>query len=114
MKRGFTIVELLVVIVVIGILATLTMFAYQRWRQDTVRTAISADLQAAAQAMAQYRNFNNVYLSDFSAISATYTGKTTISIKSRDDVNGTFCLKSDDVPTFYWDSTQNVASETAC
>ena len=53
MNRGFTVVELLVVIVVIGILATLTMFGYQRWRQDTVRTAISADLQAAAQAMTQ-------------------------------------------------------------
>ena len=112
MKRGFTIVELLVVIVVIGILATLTMFGYQRWRQDTVRTAISADLQAAAQAMTQYRNFNNEYPSDFSAISVTYTGKTKISIKSKDDAK--FCLESMGTPKFYWDSTKNVASETPC
>ena len=112
MNRGFTVVELLVVIVVIGILATLTMFGYQRWRQDTVKTAISADLQAAAQAMTQYRNFNNEYPSNFSAISATYTGKTTISIKSKDDAK--FCLESMGTPKFYWDSTKNVASETPC
>ena len=114
MKQGFTIVELLVVIAIIGILATLTMFGYQRWRQDTVKTAISADLQAAAQAVTQYRNFNNQYPDNFSAISATYTGKTTISIKSKDDATGTFCLESIGTPKFYWDSTQNVASETDC
>ena len=48
---GFTIVELLVVIVVIGILAGLTMVTYRGFRERAVITTLKSDLTNAANAM---------------------------------------------------------------
>lgn len=57
-QTGFTIVELLIVIVVIAILAAITIVAYngiqQRAREQTVRT----DLQTLRKAMMMYREEN--------------------------------------------------------
>lgn len=60
-QRGFTIVEIMVVIVVIAILSAFVTLSYRAWREDSIKTAIRADLRSAAQAMEQYRNFNNAY-----------------------------------------------------
>ena len=59
MKRGFTIIEVLVMISVIAILTTIGIISYGNWRQKSLRDAITADLKSAAQAMEQYRNFHN-------------------------------------------------------
>lgn len=60
-QRGFTITELVIIVVVIAILAAIATVNYGSWRQRTVRNAMTADLRGAAQAMEQYRNFHNVY-----------------------------------------------------
>ena len=59
--RGFTIVELLIVIVVIGILAAITIVAYngvQQRARDSVRTS---DIQAVQKALALYHADNGAY-----------------------------------------------------
>ena len=61
MKRGFTIIEVLVMISVVAILTTIGIISYGNWRQKSLRDAITADLKSAAQAMEQYRNFHNTY-----------------------------------------------------
>ena len=53
MKRGFTIIEVLVMISVIAILTTIGIISYGNWRQKSLRDAITADLKSAAQAMEQ-------------------------------------------------------------
>lgn len=58
---GFTIVELLVVIVVIGILAMVTVFSMNGWRERTARNGVQNDLKAASTAMENEKNFNNGY-----------------------------------------------------
>ena len=60
-KNGFTIVELMIVIVVIAILAGIAIFGYASWRSSTIETALSSDLSSAASAMKQELNFNNTY-----------------------------------------------------
>lgn len=60
-QRGFTIVELLIVIVVIGILAAITIVAYngvQGRAQDSRRVN---DIQAIATALEAYKTVNGTY-----------------------------------------------------
>lgn len=92
--RGFTLVELLIVIVVLGILAGITVFGVARFRSDATAAACSADVAtvtAAAQAYdAQTGNYPasidalvaGKYLK--SAPSGTYTFDGTGKTVSRD------------------------------
>ena len=71
-QRGFTIVELLVVIVVIAILVALTLpnlFGLQRRARDDTR---KNDLKNVQQALETYFNDNNNYPADLSALSPQY------------------------------------------
>ena len=54
-QSGFTIVELLIVIVVIGILAAITIVAYNGIQQRAQASAIVSDLRAAEKAFHSYK-----------------------------------------------------------
>ncbi len=69
-KNGFTIAELIVVIVVIGILASVTIVGYGSWKSSTLSAAVKSDLNGAVSAMENYRNFNDGYPS---SIPTTFT-----------------------------------------
>ncbi len=59
--KGFTIVELIIVISIIGILATITVVGYGSWRTNATATQLKSDLNGAASAMENARNFGNGY-----------------------------------------------------
>lgn len=54
-QSGFTIVELLIVIVVIGILGAITIVAYNGIQTRSRTTAVTADLRSIEKAMLMYR-----------------------------------------------------------
>ncbi len=58
---GFTIVELLIVIVVIGILAALTIVAYNGVQQRATAASLQSDLENAAKKLKLYQVDNSVY-----------------------------------------------------
>lgn len=58
---GFTIVELIVVIVVIGILASIVLLSYGGWKTATVANQLKSDLNGVSAAMENSRNFNSSY-----------------------------------------------------
>lgn len=58
---GFTIVELIVVILVIGILASVSIISYSGWQKSIVITQLKNDLGNAARAMEASRNFGISY-----------------------------------------------------
>ena len=60
-QYGFTLVELLVVVTVIVVLATITIFAFGSWRQRTAKTEVKSALSAAAAAMKTEKNFGAGY-----------------------------------------------------
>ncbi|MEO7904513.1 MAG: prepilin-type N-terminal cleavage/methylation domain-containing protein [Candidatus Saccharimonadales bacterium] len=60
-QRGFTIVELLIVIVVIGILATITVVAYKGVQQRANIAVAQSDLRAIAAQMELYKADNGTY-----------------------------------------------------
>jgi type II secretion system protein G len=60
-QTGFTIVELLIVIVVIGILAAITIVSYNGVQGRANDTAIQSDLQAIAKKLELYKADAGVY-----------------------------------------------------
>ena len=72
-SRGFTIVELLVVIVVIGILAAITVVAYNGIQERANFSRLQADLKSLNKALLLYHADNGVYPVTGSATWRGYT-----------------------------------------
>ena len=66
--HGFTIVELLIVIVVIAILATVSIVAYTGIQQKARVSALSSALQQASKKLATYAVDGNGYPADLATI----------------------------------------------
>lgn len=60
-QQAYSLIELMVIITVIGILATISTVSYSNWRKSTTETQIKNDLNMAAAAMEDARNFDNNY-----------------------------------------------------
>lgn len=60
-ESGFTIIELVIVIAVIGILSSIAFVSYNGWKQSTTVAQLKSDLNGVAAAMENYRTFNNTY-----------------------------------------------------
>lgn len=60
-QRGFTIVELLIVIVVIGILAAITIVAYNGVQQRARDVTRTSDISGIQKALELYRVDNGIY-----------------------------------------------------
>lgn len=108
-KKGFTIVELIIVISVIAILATVSIVGYSSWRSSTLGTKVKSDLNAAASALEDYRTFNNGYPPS-TTLPTTVTPTTGVSLSLYSSNATAFCVDGasteDATITFY------VASET--
>lgn len=88
--RGFTIVELTVAIVVIGILAGIVVVGYGAWNRSVAEAALQNDLQAALGAMEDARTFENAYPD---ALPDTYDPSDDVSIERDSRSNAKrFCL----------------------
>lgn len=66
-RAGFTIVELLIVVVVIAILATITIVSYNGIQRSAAESAIKSDLHNFAQKMELYNAENGAYPAILSA-----------------------------------------------
>lgn len=58
---GFTLVELLVAVVIVGILASIAVPGYQRYIRDARRSDAQGALMGLASAMERYYTINNTY-----------------------------------------------------
>lgn len=89
-KRGFTIVELIVVIAVIAILAAVSIVGYGSWRERLATDTLKNDLIAAASAFDSARNFGSGYPG---TTPDTFSASTGTSIDGRGSVDGkSFCV----------------------
>lgn len=61
-QQGFTVVELLVAIAVIGILATIVIVTYGNYQQRTRDNERKSDVQTIASAVKSYATWNNTYV----------------------------------------------------
>lgn len=60
-QRGFTLIELTIVVVVIAILAAIAVPAYNEQVRKTRRTQARSDIMAIVQAMERFHTANNTY-----------------------------------------------------
>lgn len=73
-QSGFTIVELLIVIVVIGILAAITIVAYNGFQQRARNAQVSTGVNAYVKAIESYRVVKGEYPSASGCLGANYPG----------------------------------------
>lgn len=90
-SKGFTIVELIVVIAVVAILAGLTVVGYGAWRNSVISSAIKTELQNAAAAMEDARTFGgNGYPAD---VSEVFTDSEDIQLTGGSEDDETYCIE---------------------
>lgn len=114
-EKAFTIVELLVVIAVIGILASVAIISYGSWRSDLGAKSVMSDLNAAGTAMENSKNFGSGYPSD---IPSAYSPSANVTVTYVSGDSKTYCLegRSSTAPGryFFYRSTEKAALEGTC
>ena len=108
--NGFTLVELIVVISIIGILASITTISYNSWRQSIMVAQLKSDLNGAASAMEDARNFGT---SGYPlSVPSTFTATSGDTLSGGSSDGKTYCISvvnSSQFPnlSYYIDSTAN-------
>ena len=102
MRRGFTIVELLIVIVVIAILAAITIVAYTGIQQRAKQSSLQSQLSSAAKQIeaARYEGASSDQYPASLPSAATATSGTTFSY-TKNATSNNYCLSTTDSTSTY-------------
>lgn len=105
--KAFTIVEMMVVVVILGILAGLVVLGYTNWQRTAASKAVQSDLQLVAVAMENAKNFGSGYPT---AIPATFTSSPNVEVDYYSGDASTFCVDamstSDSSIRYFIDTSQ--------
>lgn len=119
-QRGFTIVEMIVVVAIIGLLAAITVFAFGTWRERTAASQMTHEIGSANDAITHYANFNNAFPATNNDVKTLYTQDTQLTTTYTLRSGGaSYCLMVQDMTgaglaTLYYDSLTKQTSTTVC
>ena len=103
-QSGFTIVELLIVIVVIGILAAITIVAYNGIQQRAQTATLQSDLEGAAKQLAMDQVTNSAYPA---TVAAANNGA---GLKASPGTSYSYIVNNSITPVYYCLAETNTAS----
>lgn len=87
-QKGFTLVELMIVVAIIGIIAAFAVPAYQRYIERGIRSEARAALLEGSQRMQRFYSVNNTYVGASPKVTTlSADGKYTITVPTA-TVNG--------------------------
>lgn len=89
-RQGFTVIELVVAISVMGLLATISVFSYGAWRERTARNEVMSDLKQAVIAMDAARNFSSGYPT---SLPPSFTESRNVTVQYRSGDATRFCIE---------------------
>lgn len=89
-SSAFTIAELIIIIIVIGILAASVLVGYNGWQHSSRESQVKSELIHAAAAMQDYSTYNDTYPSTVPADRYTPNSEVTITVANNSSV--AYCL----------------------
>lgn len=115
-SRAFTIVELLVVVVVIAILASIVIVSYNGVQKNAINASVQSDLRSAATAIAVEVNHNN--LSSVTSFPSTVKTSPKVGLSLATPASGsTYCINGSyagsSTVRYYFDSVVGI-KQGAC
>ena len=102
--RGFTIVELLIVIVVIAVLATITIIAFNGLQRRAIQSSLQADVNKAKKKVMLYQAENGTYPT---AINCTNPSSTEICVEPSGSNTYSYTSLNTSYPPLYALSASN-------
>jgi len=114
--QAFTIVELVIVITVIGILASISVVGYGSWRTSIAQSEVKNDLKGITAAMESARNFGSGYPT---TLPSSFAASTNVTLTYASGDTTKYCIngvsKVNSAVKFYVDSTTGKEPKTgAC
>ena len=90
-NKGFTIVEVITIIAVLGILATIGYFTISDWRLRTAKAEVTSDLNGVVSAMESARTFSSGYPA---SIPATFKASANVTVTLRSSSSTAYCAEA--------------------
>jgi prepilin-type N-terminal cleavage/methylation domain-containing protein len=90
-NKGFTLVEMMVVVAVLGILISLTAFGFRGWQEGIAQREVKSDLNMLAAAMESEKNFGSGYST---SLPSTFKASDGITIDYIGGNESSYCIEA--------------------